>query len=276
MDAGGNVFIAETGHNRILRLDTNGIITSVAGNGLAGYLGDNALITTNVMLDQPSGVAAEAGGNLYIADSANHRIRRINPAGLITTIAGGNSVLVGDGGPATSARLLTPASVAVDATGDLLIADSGDSRIRKVTFSGPNLAVPIVNATNAGTCQVIVSGAGGSVTSSVATLTVDLRPFITQQPASQVIAAGGNATFRVTGDGPAALTYQWRLNGTNLLTTEEVQGTPSATLALNQVTAANGGNYDVILSDAWGSVTSHAAVLAIAYPPAITSQPVRS
>jgi uncharacterized protein (TIGR03437 family) len=129
----GDVFIADTGNNRIRRV-SNGIITTVAGNGVAGFSGDGGP-ATSAALHGPSAVAVDSAGNLFIADTGNNRIRRVL-SGIITTVAG-NAVagLSGDGGPATSASLNGPLGVAVDSAGNLYIADTGNNRVREV-FAG--------------------------------------------------------------------------------------------------------------------------------------------
>lgn len=132
VDAGGNLFFAELNNNRIRKVDTNGIITTVAGNGAAGYFGDGGA-ATNAKLNAPVAVVVDSVGNLFIADSGNGRIRMVNPNGLITTVAGGGSG--GDGGAATNASL-SAACVAVDGSGNLFIADGASARIRKVDAGG--------------------------------------------------------------------------------------------------------------------------------------------
>ncbi len=137
VDAAGNLYIADTGDNRIRKVSAStGIITTVAGNGSAGYSGDGAAATA-AELDKPFGVAVDAAGNLYIADTCDNRIREVSAStGIITTVAGnGSPYYGGDGGAATAAGLAFPEGVAVDAAGNLYIADSYDNRIRKVSAS---------------------------------------------------------------------------------------------------------------------------------------------
>jgi uncharacterized protein (TIGR03437 family) len=132
VDAAGNVYLAENGADRVRKITPDGIITTVAGGGRS--LGDNIAATT-ALLVSPSGIAFDSSGNLYIAEAGQHRIRRVSPAGIITTVAG-NAVqgFGGDGGPATSANLNGPVSVAIDPTGILFIADTGNNRIRRVNL----------------------------------------------------------------------------------------------------------------------------------------------
>lgn len=111
-------------------------ITTFAGMGTPGYSGDAGLATA-AMLNYPSHIAVDAAGNLYIADTHNHRIRKVDSAGNITTIAGdGTSGFSGDGGPATSAQLSYPHGIAVDSAGNLYIADFGNNRVRKINTTG--------------------------------------------------------------------------------------------------------------------------------------------
>jgi uncharacterized protein (TIGR03437 family) len=132
-DAHGNLFIADTHHNRVIRVDPGGAIHTISGTGTPGNLDDAALSE----LQGPTGLALDSDGNLYIADSGNHRIRMLTPAGTISTVAGsGVSGFSGDGGPAADAELNSPAAVAVDSAGNLYIADSGNNRIRMVTPDG--------------------------------------------------------------------------------------------------------------------------------------------
>jgi uncharacterized protein YjiK len=136
VDTAGNLYIADSSNNRVRKVSTSGTITTVAGNGSSGHWGDGGT-ATNAGLASPWGVAVDAAGNLYIADSDNHRVRKVSMSGTITTIAGtGSYGFSGDGGPATNASLAFPTGVAVDAAGNVYIADSDNHRVRKVSMSG--------------------------------------------------------------------------------------------------------------------------------------------
>src|SRR5438876_1134763 len=136
VDPGGNVYIADGGSNRILKVNTTGIISTIAGNGKKGFNGDGGP-ATSASLYYPSGVAVDPAGNVYIADAGNLRIRKVDTAGTISTIAGnGKEGFSGDGGPAASAELTFPVGVAVDPAGNVYIADEGSNSIRKVNTSG--------------------------------------------------------------------------------------------------------------------------------------------
>jgi uncharacterized protein (TIGR03437 family) len=132
VDSAGKLYIDDFGNNRILKV-SNGIITTVAGNGTYGFSGDNGP-AASAQLNQNLGVAVDSAGNLYIADSANSRLRKVTN-GVITTIAGtGTGGSGGDGGPATSASLDSPCGVAVDSAGNLYVAD-WDHQIRQLVPS---------------------------------------------------------------------------------------------------------------------------------------------
>jgi sugar lactone lactonase YvrE len=136
VDVSGNLFIADRDNQRIRKVDIDGVITTVAGNGMAGFSGDGGSATA-ASLYFPFGVAVDDAGNLYIADRNNQRIRRVDPAGVITTVAGnGTAGFSGDGGPAFIAALSFPSGVAVDNAGNLYIADQNNQRIRRVDPAG--------------------------------------------------------------------------------------------------------------------------------------------
>ena len=135
VDASGTVYIADTLVNRIRKV-SGGIISTIAGNGTFKFGGDNGPAVL-ALLDQPSEVAVDGSGNVYIADQGNHRVRKIAPSGVITTIAGnGIRGFSGDGGPAAAASLNQPSGVALDARGNLYIADQNNHRIRRITPDG--------------------------------------------------------------------------------------------------------------------------------------------
>jgi sugar lactone lactonase YvrE len=131
-DAAGNLYIADTDDNMVLQVTPVGVLSTVAGTGEQGYSGDNGSAKSAV-LDSPAGVAVDAAGNIYIADTHNNRIRKVT-SGTITTIAGtGVAGFSGDGGAAASAILNLPTALAVDAAGNLYIADTNNHRIRKIS-----------------------------------------------------------------------------------------------------------------------------------------------
>ena len=136
LDGAGNLYIADTHNQRIRKVDTTGTISTVAGSGASGFSGDGGAATA-AQLYLPWGVAVDGAGNLYIADTHNQRIRKVDTTGTISTVAGtGAWGFSGDGGPAIEALLSYPSGVATGGAGNLYIADSGYNRIRKVDTTG--------------------------------------------------------------------------------------------------------------------------------------------
>jgi sugar lactone lactonase YvrE len=186
LDALGNIYITDSFNHRVRKFGQapptsspsaspttlsptasptvfSDIITTIAGDGTPGWVGDRRLATL-AQLKSPYGVAVDASGNIYIADTGNNRIRKVTKStGIITTVAGdGVMRYSGDGGPATSARLNQPFGVAVDASGNIYIADGGNHRIRKVTNFGSSGTISTV----AGNGEYGYSGDGGLATSA--------------------------------------------------------------------------------------------------------------
>ena len=161
VDKSGNLYIADNGNNRIRMVTAStGIVSTIAGSSTVGYSGDGGP-ATQATFKLPTGIAIDLSGNLYIADTYNHVIRKINTSGIIGTVAGNSQAgYGGDNGQATKALLLTPRGVAVGASGDLYIADTGNERIRYVNTSG-------VIATIAGTGTAGFSGDGSAATAAM-------------------------------------------------------------------------------------------------------------
>ena len=161
LDASGNLFIADYGNCRVRRVDAStGIITTVAGNGVPGFSGDGGP-ATSAQLSRIWSVALDNSGNLFIADTSNYRVRRVDTAThVITTVAGGGSAGLGDGGLATSAFLNTVFGVAIDPAGNLFIPDAGDERIREVD-SKTAIITTVVGSGSPG-----FSGDGGPATAA--------------------------------------------------------------------------------------------------------------
>ena len=220
VDSAGNLFSADVGgpgqgENRVRRIDhSTKVITTVAGNGNPSFLGDGGP-ATSASLQTPQGVAQDAAGNIFIADSNNNLIRKVDTHGVITTVAGGGTSGIGDGGPATSAALASPATIVVDAagTGVLFIADTGNQRIRKVDLSG-TITTVAGNGTNA------FSGDGGPATSASLNFPEGVavdgagNVFIADTSNNRIrkvdtggtiTTVAGNGTFGFSGDGGPAI-----------------------------------------------------------------------
>ena len=183
IDSAGNLYFADTGNHRVRQISRAGNIVTVAGTGSPGFSGDGGP-ATSAQLDEPMGVAVDGTGNLYIADSANNRIRVVNPAGMIYTMAGnGNAAFEGDEGPAVQASLHAPEGLAVDSTGTVYVADTLSLRVRYITTDG-------VIHTLAGSGVAGYSGDGGQG----AAANVD-------QPTSVAVDQAGNVYFTDAGNG---------------------------------------------------------------------------
>ncbi|MES2390975.1 MAG: Ig-like domain repeat protein [Acidobacteriota bacterium] len=182
IDSAGNLYVADTANNVIREISASGVITTFAGTGVQGYSGDTGLASA-AKLNQPGGVAIDAAGNLYIADTANNVIREVSAAGVITTVAGtGAAGYSGDGRSGISAKLNAPSGIAVDALGNLYIADTGNNVIRELTVLGTITTI-------AGTGNPGYSGDNGLPT--VAQL---------RAPTAVVVDGTGNVVFADTGN----------------------------------------------------------------------------
>lgn len=220
-DGSGNIFIADSGNACIRKLAPDGSISTVAGIGTAGYNGDGGP-ATGTQLNEPEGVAADGAGNLYIADTANDRIRKVAPNGIVSTIAGnglsavfgsifdetGVSTTTGDNGPATSAAVVLPTDVAVDGSGNIYIADYGNARIRVI-------ANAIINTVAGGTGGIPLAGV--PLTSGQAAISTELNG-----PTGLAADNAGNVYFAEgsigTGSGLADGDFRiWKVTGGGIL-----------------------------------------------------------
>jgi uncharacterized protein (TIGR03437 family) len=136
VDPHGNLYVADTGNNRIRRVSASGTITTIAGNGNTGVAPDG-VSAVGAPLNGPARVAVDASGNIYFSDNRNNMVRRISSAGFLSTVAGNGAYgFSGDGGPAKSAMLANPLGIAIDASGGIVIADADNRRVRRVDPDG--------------------------------------------------------------------------------------------------------------------------------------------
>ena len=197
VDRSGNIFIADQNNNRIRKMNTAGVISTIAGTGTFGYSGDN-LAATSAELNNPTSVSADIYGNIYIADQHNSRLREVNTGGVISTIAGTlTSGYNADNIAATSAELNLPAGVALDGSGNIYIADTYNHRVRKIV---PYVVVSITN-TN------VSCGGGNNGSATITGLSGGTSPYTylwsngstaavsTSNPTGSVLSAG---TYSVT------------------------------------------------------------------------------
>jgi trimeric autotransporter adhesin len=217
VDSSGNVYIADTGDNLIRKVATDGIITSVAGDGFGSYSGDTYSAVT-AELHTPLDVAVDSSANIYIADSANAAIREVTAStGIINTIAGNASVGdTGDGNLATSASLVTPYSVAVDSSGNVYFAENGDSVIRKVQKSNQFIYRMAGNGTagfsgdgSTATKAQMNFPTGLALDSSGNIYVADSLNFRIRKVSNNIISTiAGNGVFSYSGDGGPANSAQ--------------------------------------------------------------------
>jgi uncharacterized protein (TIGR03437 family) len=255
VDSAGNLYIGDSLSSRVLKVNSGGTITSLAGNGALSYGGDGGPATKAAFF-YPYGVAADGQGNIYIADTNNHRVRRVDSGGTITTVAGnGNPGFSGDGGQATAASLFSPMAVAVDAGGNLYIADSGNFRIRKVSAAG-------IITTVAGSLLPIFSGDGGPATSaglfSPGGVAVDTSGnlYIADignnrirkvNTAGTISTVAGNGTKGYSGDGGAATSAELSMTSAHIGLAVDATGS---------LYIADSGNHRVRKVDPTGIITT--------------------
>ncbi|MDQ6989117.1 MAG: NHL repeat-containing protein, partial [Mariprofundaceae bacterium] len=191
VDATGNLYIADVKNLRIRKVDTKGVIRTVAGNGVWLYSGDNGQATM-ATLYYPNDVALDSVGNLYIADTQNHRIRKVDATtGVITTFAGtGLPGSLGNGGLATAAQLHFPAGVDVDVSGNVLIADTNNHRVQKVDAAG-------IVTTLAGNGSVGYTG--DNAAANLASMYTP-RDLISDNDGNVYIVDKGNSRIRMVGE----------------------------------------------------------------------------
>jgi uncharacterized protein (TIGR03437 family) len=186
MDRAGNLYLSDTDHHRVRRVSAAGVITTVAGNGTAGFSGDGGP-ATSAQLNLPYSVAVDSSGNLYIADLGNQRVRRVGTDGTIRTVAGdGRKAASPDGIPGIQASLLSPRNLAVDDAGNLYISEFEGHRVRKIGSDGRI-------STAAGTGQSGYRGDGAAATSALLSYPAGLA---VDRAGSLYIADSGNNRIR--------------------------------------------------------------------------------
>jgi large repetitive protein len=227
VDAAGNIYIADGEYNRVVEVNTSGILNLIAGTGAASSTGNNGL-AMQATLNGPAGIAIDAAGNLYIAEAAGNRVRRVNLAsGIIITFAGnGTATYAGDGGPAASASLNMPRGLAVDAGGNLFIADLLNFRVRRVDAVSGNITTvagtgtngqspdgtPALSANLAGPMAVSFDAQGNLLIGEL--FGYDIRRVTTSTGLLSTVAGNGGTVFN--GDGEAATSAALGYMGSNV------------------------------------------------------------
>ena len=270
----GTLYVADNRKNTIHQITPAGAVTILAGSpGVAGNADGSG---GSASFSQPGGLAADGAGNLFVADTNNHTIRKISPTGLVTTVAGAAGVSGDADGPAASARFNQPSGLSVDAAGNLFVADGANSTIRKITPAGTvstlaGVAKVSGNAEGTGsqarfdTTMSIAAEANGVllVSNGSTVLKGQLAgpPVITTQPVSQSVTAGDIVQLTVVASAAPPPTYQWYFNGSLL------SGATGGTLTLSSVRTSDAGNYTVTVTNDLGTITSSAATLTVAAAP---------
>jgi sugar lactone lactonase YvrE len=282
VDLSGNLYVADTWNHTLRKVTPSGVVTTIAG--VPGSYGDidgtSAGDGTNTARFYcPSGLTVDAAGNIYVADTRNHIIRKVSSTGTVSTLAGlggvwGNADLTN-----SDARFNLPQGMAVDYSGNLYVMDSGNHTIRMLTPVGTNWAVSTVAGTSgfngsadgAGSAAQLFYPRGiginntgsfcfadwGNNTIRVSTSPLNVAPVIWVQPQDQTTAQGQTASFTVTAAGTAPLQFQWWFNNA------PTPGPNAATYILPNVQPTDAGPYSVIITNNWGSVTSSLATLSV-------------
>jgi hypothetical protein len=254
-------------------------VTTIAG--LAGISGSADGLGSGALFNFPSGIAVDGAGNLYVADTDNHTIRAVSPAGQVSTLAGSAGNSGGADGTRSTARFNSPSDLTVDLSGNLYVADTDNFTIREVvpstgavtTLAG--LAETSGSTDGLGAAVRFFHPAGIVVDSSSSFYVADtdnqtvrlgllaIAPTIQTQPQNQTVTAGSGAQFSVTATGRPVVNYQWNFNGT------AISGATSSTYSLSNAQSGNAGNYTAVVSNVIGNVTSTAATLTVnaATPP---------
>ncbi len=248
-DASGNLLISDVANHAIRKVDKNGIIATIAGTGTAGFGGDGGP-ATKALLYRPYQITLDVAGNLYIADSTNQRIRKIDTNGIITTVAGnGQAGSTGDGGQAVAASLQFPHGVAVDGNGNLFIAQYGS--VRQVDSTGvittiagggtlnPTDGIPATDASLGGALQSLLAGPSGQVYLSDGSRVYRLTPgtALAPPPVAIIDSYPQNLSFTISGDQCPTGTYTSPVDVT-------FTGSNTCTIAFNPMPAGpRGGRY---------------------------------
>ncbi len=239
LDSAGNLYIMDQGNLRVRKVDTNGIISTYAGNGTQGFSGDGGQATAASFNQRPNGLAMDNLGNLYVADTFNNRIRAVDAKGIITTIVGtGSQAFSGDGGAAVAAEINQPYAVAIDKAGNIFVGDTGNNRIRIMT----------------------------PITSSGGTPTLTLNSPLQDQ----TVLVGKTATFSVSVGGTQPIFYQWQKSWPT--GTQNINGATSSSYTTPATTNLDDGAiFSVQVTHAAGSLTSK-ATLTVNYAPLVLTQ----
>lgn len=294
VDSAGVIYVADTLNHTIRRIASGGVVTTLAG--LAGSSGAIDATGAAARFFLPGGIAVDAALNVYVGDTMNHIIRKITPAGVVTTLAGLANVFGGTDGLTSAARFNQPRGLALDSTANVYVADTGNHTIRKITPAGNVVTIAGVAGSSgstdgAATSARFFSPNGIALDSANIIYVADTQNHtirrtgvgtpvqIIGQPQHQRAAVGGTVAFTVSASGSPTPSYQWqrRLSGAsdflNLANDATFSGVTTATLTVTGITAGmNGDEYRVVMSNGISSgVVSDVATLTLVVPPSFTS-----
>ena len=256
-DGNGTIYVADTINNTIRKITPDGVVTTLAGISQASGSADGT--GTVARFSCPQGVAVDVTGNVYVADTNNSTIRKITPAGVVATLAGSAGQGGSTDGSGTAARFCGPTSVAVDAAGNLFVADTGNHEIRMITPAGvvstlagqagsTDFATGTGHTAHFSNPVGIAVGAQGylyvtdAAYNTVLVGAIDTTPTITTQPVDLTVTETQTAVFSVGATG-GYLHYQWRKNGS------DIANATAASLTFANVSVSDAGTYDVVATD---------------------------
>ena len=276
LDSSNNVYVADSQNNTIRKITPAGVVSTIAGTARASGNVDG--FTNKALFNFPTGIALDASNNVYVADSFNSSIRKITPSGLVSTFAGSKTGLVGAvDGFTNNARFFQPTALTVDKSGNLYVADSGNQQIRMITPAG--LVTTLAGSVNglgstdgAGALArfnrpqgIAVDAAGDIYVADTGSATIRKGfPLGTTAPPSfpsplqsQTATAGSTFVFTPNLAGSMPMMFQWQFGGVN------IAGALGSSLTLSNVSPAQAGQYRLIVTNYFGSVTSTNAFLTV-------------
>ena len=270
------VYVADTGNHAIRAVSSAGVVTTIAG--VAGTPGSTDATGTAALFNAPRGIAVDAGGTLFVADTGNHVVRRISSGGVVTTLAGEAGTAGATDGTGTGARFSSPAGVAVDAAGNVYVSDAGNNTIRAISPAG---AVTTIGGTagspglvNAVSVAARFEAPAGLVVDAAGTLYITdaeswairqgvlgavTAPVITTQPVSQTVNQGQVATFAVVATSNPAAAYQWQYEEAG--SGQEISDSIHASYQTS--TSLRSGRVRCVVTNAAGSTFSEWATLTV-------------
>jgi len=290
LDSAGNVYVADGNNCTIRKITPAGVVTTLAGT--AGQRGGADGTGGAAEFWWPRGVAVDGAGNVYVADADNAAIRKITPAGVVTTLAGALGQVGSEDGLGSVARFNKPFGVALDAGGNVYVVDTGNSTIRKVTPAGEVTTLAGTpgqtgSADGLGSSAqffapygIAADAAGNVYVADTFNFTIRMGvnaiPVILVQPSSQSVASGSTVVFSVAAlSGTSSPAFAWSLDGVPLTSgftpTGSISGTTGPTLVISGVGPSDAGTYVCTVTNAAGVATSAGATLAVV----VTSTPGR-